>query len=129
MVWVKKEEKVIDEIGNLTNIRFVGGSAGDYLKFEQTLVYANGKCYDDLAAIALLKLQDNVGFRVINTQSFKTTDNMLYANKVDKDARQVIEFNYSPASQAYADALSLPVSEIEEQFFSHPVGLAIDEIN
>ena len=54
---------------------------------------------------------------------------MLYANKVDKDARQVIEFNYSTASQAYADALSLPVSEIEEQFFSHPVGLAIDEIN
>ena len=54
---------------------------------------------------------------------------MLYANKVDKDARQVIEFNYSPASQAYAGALSLPVSEIEEQFFSHPVGLAIDEIN
>ena len=57
----------MDKIGNLTNILFVGGSAGDDLKFEATYVFANGTVYTDAAVLALLK--PRVGFEVIKTQS------------------------------------------------------------
>ncbi|MGI1657575.1 MAG: sensor domain-containing diguanylate cyclase [Desulfitobacterium sp.] len=124
-----KEERLMDEIGNLTNISFVGGSAGDYLKFEKTTVYANGKSYNDSAVIALLKMQDRAGFSIINTRSFKALDSVLVANKVNEEAREVIEFNHKPAAQAYADALGISTEEIKEQFFSHPVGLVINEDN
>lgn len=125
----KKEERVMDEIGNATNVRFVGGSAADYLKFEETLVYANGKCYSDSAIVALIKLQKNASFNIINTQSFYTTNAVLVANKVDEESRQVIEFNNQPAANAYADALGISPYEIEQQFFTHPVGLVINEDN
>lgn len=125
----KKEERVMDEIGNATNVRFVGGSAADYLKFEETLVYANGKCYSDSAIVALVKLQQNASFNIINTQSFYTTNAVLVANKVDEESRQVIEFNNQPAANAYADALGISPYEIEQQFFAHPVGLVINEDN
>lgn len=125
----RKEEIIMDKIGNATNISFVGGSAGDYVDFEQTLVYANGKSYDDSAVICLLKLQEGVGFKIINTHSFKPTDTTLVATKVNVAARQVIEFNHQPATQAYADALGVSTGEIHSHFFSQPVGLVLDEDN
>ena len=125
-----KEEKLMDEIGNLTDINFVGGSAGDNLKYERTTVYANGKAYNDSAVIALLKMQKKAGFSIIETQSFNVLDPILVANKVNEESREVIEFNHKPAVQAYADALGvLSLKEIPKYFLSHPVGLVIDENN
>ena len=49
------EEKIMDRIGDKTNIIFIGGSAGDDLKFAQTHVFANGKAYTDAAVLAVLK--------------------------------------------------------------------------
>jgi FIST N domain len=37
------EERIMDRIGNLTNLLFVGGSAGDDLAFARTLVAADGR--------------------------------------------------------------------------------------
>ena len=120
----------MDEIGNLTDINFVGGSAGDNLKYERTTVYANGKAYNDSAVIALLKMQKKAGFSIIETQSFNVLDPILVANKVNVESREVIEFNHKPAVQAYADALGvLSPKEIPKYFLSHPVGLVIDENN
>jgi hypothetical protein len=48
---------------------YIGGSAGDDLKFSQTWVYANGKAFTDTALLALMK--PAVGFSFIKTQSFK----------------------------------------------------------
>lgn len=124
-----KEEQLIDRIGNLTNISFVGGSAGDNFRFVRTTVYANGKSYSDAAVIALLKMQPKAGVSIISTQSFQARDAVLVANKVNVEAREVIEFNHQPAAQAYAEALGIAVDDIEEHFFNHPVGLVLDENN
>lgn len=121
------EEKIMDRIGDKTNIIFIGGSAGDDLKFAQTHVFANGKAYTDAAVLAVLKPE--AGFDIIKTQSFKALDKQLVATKVNTENRESIEFNNMPAVQAYAGALGIGVAEVENHFMSNPVGLlAGDEI-
>jgi hypothetical protein len=121
------EEKVMDRLGDLTNVIFVGGSAGDDLKFACTHVYANGEAYTDAAVLALLK--PAVAFDVIKTQSFRKTGKHLTATEVDEEKREVISFNNKPAAEAYAEALGATVEDAPNHFMSHPVGLVSgDEI-
>lgn len=119
------EEKVMEKIGDWSNVIFIGGSAGDDLKFSKTYVCGNGKAYTDAAVFALLK--PIVPFDIIKTQSFRMMDKKLIATKVDEAAREVIEFNNKPATQAYAEALGVPIDELSNYFFSNPVGLITDE--
>ncbi len=118
------EEKLMDNIGNLTNIFFIGGSAGDDLAFKQTNIFANGKYYTNAAVLALLK--PSTQFDFIKTQSFSVLDKKLTATKVDEGARQVFEFNGKSAAEEYAGALGIKVEESANYFMSNPVGLMVD---
>lgn len=121
------EEKLMDRIGDKTNIIFIGGSAGDDLKFTQTHVFANGKTYTDAAILAVIK--PAAGFDIIKTQSFKALNKQLVATKVNAEAREIIEFNNLPAVQAYSEALGINKEEADNYFMSNPVGLIYgDEI-
>ena len=121
-----KEEKLMDQIGNRTNVFFIGGSAGDDLKFAKTFVCANGKAYTDSAVLVLLKMNDHAEFGIIKSQSFKDLDHVLIANKVNEDTREVIEFNNRPAILAYADAVgAASIEEAPEYFMTNPVGLFV----
>lgn len=123
-----KEEKLMDQIGNRTNVFFIGGSAGDDRKYARTYVYANGKAYTDSAILVLLKMNEQAEFGIIKTQSFKALDNVLIANKVKEETREVIEFNNRPALEAYAEAVCAnKVEEAQNYFMTHPVGLIIGE--
>ncbi len=119
------EEKLMDRIGELSNLFFIGGSAGDDLKFTQTWVYANGKAYTDAALLALLK--PKVKFSFIKTQSFRPCPTKLMATKVKASERKVLEFNHKPAAAAYAEAVGTSVDNADQFFMSNPVGLLIDE--
>lgn len=121
----RAEEKIIDSIGNLTDVTFIGGSAGDDLKFEKTYVFANGHAYSDAALLALFK--PVCGFDFIKTQSFYSTNKKLVATKVDEASRKVIEFDHKPAVEAYAHAIGQPVAAVGEYFMRHPLGLMVDE--
>jgi hypothetical protein len=119
-----KEERIMDLIGNRTNVIFVGGSAGDDMRFKETHVSANGKTYIDSTVLLMLKLNDNAEFGVIKTQSFKALDKTLTANKVIEKSREVIEFNNKPAAVAYAEALGLSSADnLSQYFMTNPVGL------
>jgi len=118
------EEKIMDKIGDQTNCTFIGGSAGDDLKFSKTFVYSNGLAYTNTAILALLK--PKAGFDIIKTQSFTILDSKLVATKVDGAARKVLEFNNLPAVEAYAEALGVPKEKAADYFFSNPVGLVAD---
>jgi len=123
-----QEERIMDLIGNRTNVFFVGGTAADDNKFLKTYVSANGKAYNDSAVLILLKINENAEFSVIKTQSFKALEHSFIANKVDEKNRQVIELNNKPAILAYADAIG--VSSIEEatkRFMTNPLGLVVGE--
>lgn len=115
------EERVMERVGALTDVMFVGGSAGDDLKFKQTHVFANGQAYTGAAVLALLRVPH--GFDFIKTQSFCAMSKTLVPTLVDEAKRTVLEFDGKPAAQAYAEALGLPLAEATGHFMDHPVGL------
>jgi len=119
------EERLMERIGDATDVFFIGGSAGDDLKFESTHVLANGKSYGDAAVLLLLRLKR--GFEIIKTQSFRPTGRTLAATRVDERLRKVIEFNHKPALDAYAETLDLAPEQAASQFLHHPLGLMIEE--
>ena len=119
------EESIMEKIGDLTDVIFVGASAGDDMKFKETFVYAGGKAYTNAALLLMIK--PTVEFSFIKTQSFKKLDQTLTATKVDEAARVVQEFNGKPAVQAYAEALSIGSEEAGNRFMHNPVGLMLDD--
>lgn len=118
------EERLMEAVGNRTNVVFVGGSAGDDLAFTRTHVFADGQAVSDAAVLALLK--PAVPFKIVKTQSFVATDQVLVATETDEAAREVISFNGKPAVEAYAQAIGRPVDQAADGFMNHPVGLMID---
>jgi len=119
------EEKLMERIGDLTNVSFIGGSAGDDLKFKQTHLFANGKAYPNAALLVLMKA--GVPFDFIKTQSFSPMGKILTATKVNESDREVIEFNHRPAVEAYASAVGATVDKAQEFFMSNPVGIMIGD--
>jgi hypothetical protein len=119
------EERLMDQIGDLTDVLFVGASAGDDLKFSKTWVYADGKAYTDASLLVLLK--PSVPFGYIKTQSFVTRPGILVPTKVNEASREVLEFNGMPAGTAYAQAIGIPKAELESRFMLNPVGLMIND--
>lgn len=115
------EELVMDRLGDLTNMAFIGGSAGDDLKFRSTHVYLNGEAYTNAAVLAVLKPAGEFG--IIKTQSFRPLGTVLVPTKVNEGRREVIEFDGMPATLAYARALGVPVEEAPKLFMHNPVGL------
>lgn len=118
------EEKFIETLGDLTNVPFIGGSAGDDLQFSATHVYAHGTCYTNAAILALLK--PGIEFSFIKTQSFRFLGKTLRVTKADETNREVLQFNDKPAAVAYAEAIGVPVSEISQHFMRNPIGLVVD---
>jgi hypothetical protein len=118
------EERIMDAIGNISDLTWIGGSAGDDLKFTETRVFANGKSMTNAAVLALLRLDH--GFDIIKTQSFRPTPKKLVATEVDEATRMVISFDKRPAIQAYASSLGMTVEKATESFMRYPFGLMVD---
>lgn len=115
------EERVMNELGDITNIIFIGGSAGDDCKFVSTSLYAEGEVYSNASILALLK--PSKGYDIIKTQSFRSTNKKLVATKVNEELREILEFNGRPAAEAYAEAFGVPVEKLPDMFMNHPVGI------
>jgi hypothetical protein len=119
-----KEELIMDRIGDLTNVTFIGGSAGDDLKFTNTYVYANGKSYANAAVLAIL--EPGVEFSFVKTQSFCELPQKLVVTKANEFTREVLEFNNQPAAIAYAEAVGTSVLDVPNRFMHNPVGLVFE---
>jgi len=115
------EEETNEKIGDLTNLTFIGGSAGDDLEFKQTFVFANGEIFNNAAALVILKPKGQ--FDILKTQSFRPTDKILKATKIDEKQRQIIELNNRPATVAYSEALNIKVEDLPSFLFKNPLGL------
>ena len=118
------EESLMETIGDSTNVVFIGGSAGDDLKFSSTHVYANGKSYTNAAVLALLK--PGADFTFIKTQSFRDLGKSLVVTKADEASRAILEFNGKPAAAAYAEAVGATLEDAAKCFMHNPIGLVID---
>lgn len=118
------EEKLMDALGNATDVTFIGGSAGDDLQFKKTFVYANGQVYTNAAVLAILK--PKYGFDVIKTQSFLPLNKTLIATDVDEAKRMVLKFNGKPARIAYSEAVGVTPEQANDEFMHHPFALMIN---
>jgi len=121
----RAEERVMEKIGDLTDVTFLGGAAGDDRKFEKTYIYGNGKAYTNAALLAMI--EPATPFDVIKTQSFRCLGKKLLATEVDEDTRTVMRFDGKPAASAYADALGVPLETASESFEKNPLGLMLDD--
>ena len=119
-----KEEEINERIGDLTNITFIGGSAGDDLEFKKTYVYADGKTYSNAAVLCLIKSACKFDF--LKTQSFKSTNKKIVVTKVDEETRTVFEINEKPAVEEYASVLGIDKKDVDSAFFKNPVGLVFE---
>lgn len=117
------EEAMMNTLSSISNVPFVGGSAGDDRAFEHTHVFLNGQAMEGGAV--LLMLRPKRPFAILKTQSFDVQDRVLTATEVDEASRTVIAFDGKPAAEAYADALGIAVSDLEENFMRHPLGLVM----
>ncbi|MDQ3701337.1 MAG: FIST C-terminal domain-containing protein [Chloroflexota bacterium] len=115
------EERLMDSIGDRTDVTFIGGSAGDDLAFKTTYVLAQGRAYTNAALLALLRVPRGVD--VIKTQSFTPSDTVLVATDVREATREVLAFNGRPAAAVYAEALNVAPDSLPGEFMSHPMGL------
>jgi hypothetical protein len=120
----RAEERLMDAVGDATNVVFVGGSAGDDVRFEKTHVFHDGRASSDSAVLALLK--PNAAFGVLKTQSFRDTGKRLVVTRADEPTRTAIELNGRPAARAYAEAVGCAVGEVSSYFMRMPVGLMIE---
>ncbi len=121
------EEKVIETIGDMTNIFFVGGSAADRLTFTGTYLYANGRVYQDAALLALFKVE--TGFSIVKTQSVEQSGITVTVTKADPEQRRIYELNNKPAGEYLSAILDIPMDKLQESFFGHPLGIVIgDEV-
>lgn len=119
------EEILMDRIGTKTSVHFIGGSAGDDLKFQATYVFANGIAYTNAAVIALVK--SNTEFDVIKTQSFSPLDVKFIATKVNEKQREVLEFDGSNAIERYSSSLKKSKEEASSAFMTYPLGVMVDD--
>ena len=115
-------EAIMERVGELTDVIFTGGCAGDDGQFEKTMVFCDGVAHDNGAVLALLKPRGRFDF--LKTQSLVPTETVLTATAVDSVHNVIYEFDGKPAAQAYADAMGVPVSGMSaENFAAFPLAM------
>jgi hypothetical protein len=121
-----REEPVTHTLQNgLGNIRMIGGSAGDDLKFERTWVFHDGAFHSGSAV--LLMVSTTFPFRIFKTQHFVSADERLVVTAADTASRVVYEINGLPAAEEYARLIGVPVAELgPDRFAVAPVVVMID---
>lgn len=104
----------------LGDIRLVGGSAGDELRFQKTAFVYNGQAVRDAAILMLV--ETDIPFRTFKTQNFDPTPTKLVITQADAERRIVHEFNAEPAALEYANAIGLIPDDLGPfSFASHPL--------
>jgi hypothetical protein len=117
----RREEAVISALYSaLDEIPVVGGSAGDSLSFDKTLMIRGGEVFSDAAL--LLLFHTNLPFAPFKCDYFEPTQNKMVVTDADTEARIVRELNAEPAATEYARAVGVMESKLEpSSFASHPV--------
>jgi hypothetical protein len=95
------EEPVLSAImRELGDIPLVGGSAGDNLRFRETVVFHEDAFHAQGAVLALV--HTDWPFEVFKTQHIRSLDTKMVITEADPARRLVTEINAEPASVEYA---------------------------
>ena len=100
------EENIVAAINwEIDDIELIGGSAGDGICFERTVMIHNGAVAH--RAAILMMIETDYPFRVFKTQNFEPTAIKLVVTAADTENRIVHELNAEPAAREYASAIGL----------------------
>lgn len=119
------EEPVLSAIVRaLGDIPIVGGSAGDNLRFRETVVFHGSAFYTESAVLALVHTERP--FEVFKTQHIRSLDTKMVITEADPVRRVVTEINAEPASVEYArlsGAGTQPLAAM--QLATHPLTVRV----
>lgn len=121
-----QEEKVNEALGNACPLlTFVGGSAGDDLKFEKTLVHDATQSKAGHAVVVLMRI--NGPFHILKTSNYAPTEKMYKVTRADPARRRVAELDGRPAVQVYAEAIGVPPAQLDmATMLLNPFGMVIE---
>jgi hypothetical protein len=121
-----KEEKVNEALGNACPLlSFVGGSAGDDMKFESTLVHDATRSKTGHAVVVLMRV--NGPFHILKTCNYTPTDKLFKVTRADPERRRVSELDGRPASEVYAEAIGVPVEKLDTTIaLMNPLAILIE---
>lgn len=122
-------QNVIERVGELTNVLYVGGVAGDDYKFSgETRVFFKGKAYRRAAVIGLWK--PTKGFSLLKTQAAEAFGKTFTITRADEDKHIVWELDGKDAAPVYLEALGVPPEQAGDvsiyDFDVNPPALIID---
>ncbi|WP_052750902.1 FIST N-terminal domain-containing protein [Hyphomicrobium sp. GJ21] len=105
---------------SLNGIELVGGSAGDGLDFQDTVLIYRGNLVRRGAILFVIETELPV--RIFKTQNFEPTPVKLVVTAADTANRIVYELNAEPAAAEYAAAIGLRPDELGPYTFaSYPL--------
>jgi len=121
------EERANEMLGNLAPLlSFVGGSAGDDLRFTTTEVFCGDASSEHGAALLVLDVA--VPFTVVKTCSFTKAGTSFTVTEADVPNRIVWQLDGRAAAEVYAEAVGSSVDALDSNvFMAHPLGLMIDD--
>lgn len=106
-------------------VPFIGGSAGDAIRFVETPVFVNESRSARGAALLLMEMA--APFATLKSQSAEPTGRSLTVTEMDRTpggARIVRAFDGRPAAEAYAEATGLDAETLDTpDFLQYPLGL------
>lgn len=121
-----QEEQINESLGHIAPlIPFVGGSAGDRIRFARTWVYAAGQLAHN--ACALILVRPVRPFAILKTCHFTATPTEVEVTKADPRKRLIHEIDGQKAVDRYAQLVGVSVTDLGFQhFLANPLGLIID---
>src|SRR5690606_4464063 len=106
------------------SVPLIGGSAGDGLRFQETLVIHRGRALRNAAVLSVLRGLCPV--RALNMDHLNPTEGRMVVTQADPAARIVQRINAEPAAQEYARILGKDPELIDYlTFASHPLAVRV----
>ena len=100
------------------NFKIIGGSAGDNLKFKETIIFIGSKKVHSAAIFFNMKSRTTL----IKENIYESTGTRLLVTEADPISRTVKTFNKIPAATAYAKALNIEERDLPNYFMNNPLG-------
>lgn len=121
---MREERLAAGVAGSLGGIPMVGGSAGDGLAFESTMVALDGHAASGCAVLSLVETDHP--FETFKSHHFAPTESRLVITAADPETRRVHEINGEPAAAGYAKAIGIEPERLSPEVYSaHPVMLRV----